>query len=64
MAGSVVSANEMFELHIRVVEAKNLKRVIMLGHMDPVAIVRARDEQLRSPDATDSDMTPERGWKT
>jgi Ca2+-dependent lipid-binding protein len=43
---------ELYELHIRVVEAKDLKDVTTFGKMDPYVILRVNNDDVKSQVAT------------
>ena len=49
---------------MRIVEARELRSVISFGKMDPFAIVRCRDEAVKSPVMRDAHAAPVFDWKT
>ena len=49
---------------MRIVEARELRSVVSFGKMDPFAIVRCRDEAVKSPVMRDAHAAPVFDWKT
>lgn len=55
---------EQYEIHVRVVEAKDLRKVIVLGKMDVYATLTCRGLTQTSPVAKDGHTAPTFDWKT
>jgi hypothetical protein len=55
---------EQYEIHVRVVEAKDLRKVILIGKMDVYATLTCRGLTQTSPVAQDGHTAPVFDWKT